>query len=177
MIKKLLPIFFVLLAASPAWAISSHDRKAVRYDTVFYDPSGGGGSSSDMDVSPADTSSNENVKLGQELARELKGWTGREFDCLYELWQGESNWNEQADNPTSTAYGIPQALLSVHKENIEGNYPGYFTGPYEKPTGGDAKVQIRWGLDYIMGRYDTPCNALAMWRERGRPENGGAHWY
>ena len=50
-----------------------------------------------------------------------------------------------ADNPTSSAYGIPQALTETHDMP-----PGYFT---------DAEVQIRWGLEYIEDSYGSPCSA------------------
>jgi|GEM_PF-620073 len=35
---------------------------------------------------------------------------GEQFRCLDSLWTRESNWNHRAKNPTSGAYGIPQAL-------------------------------------------------------------------
>ncbi len=50
-----------------------------------------------------------------------------------------------ADNPTSSAYGIPQALTSMHDLP-----PGYMTS---------AEVQIRWGLEYIQDSYGSPCSA------------------
>src|SRR5690606_11201326 len=34
---------------------------------------------------------------------------GEQFKCLDKLWERESNWNHTATNPTSGAYGIPQA--------------------------------------------------------------------
>jgi hypothetical protein len=34
----------------------------------------------------------------------------RQFGCLVKLWTKESNWRWNADNPTSSAYGIPQSL-------------------------------------------------------------------
>ena len=33
-----------------------------------------------------------------------------QYYCLDELWFKESRWNPKADNPKSTAYGIPQIL-------------------------------------------------------------------
>src|SRR5680860_1251525 len=47
------------------------------------------------------------------LARALMpqyGISSSEFDCLDNIWSQESGWNVHADNPTSSAYGIPQAL-------------------------------------------------------------------
>ena len=41
------------------------------------------------------------------------GGNGSEFTCLENLWGKESGWNPNAQNPTSTAYGIPQFLDST----------------------------------------------------------------
>jgi hypothetical protein len=75
------------------------------------------------------------------------GWDEEEFHCLVHLWERESNWNHTADNPTSSAYGIPQALPG-HKMSTVGD--DWETNP---------KTQIKWGLKYISERYSTPCNA------------------
>jgi hypothetical protein len=76
-----------------------------------------------------------------------------EFSCLDALYVSESNWRVDADNPTSSAYGIPQALTATH------DLPeGYMTS---------AEVQIRWGLEYIANRYGTPCQAWSFKRARG----------
>jgi len=71
------------------------------------------------------------------------GWGQEELNSLIELWNRESNWNPQADNPTSSAAGIAQKMTSIH-------------GAIE-PTG---EGQINWGLQYIMGRYGSPSRAL-----------------
>lgn len=87
-----------------------------------------------------------NRRLGAYMAAK-RGWTGSQFSCLDELWGArESGWNQYADNPTSDAYGIPQALPGSKMG------PGWQTSPH---------VQIRWGLGYIAGRYGTPCGALS----------------
>ena len=38
------------------------------------------------------------------------GWGGRQFSPLDKLWNRESSWNKYAYNPSSGAYGIPQAV-------------------------------------------------------------------
>ncbi len=70
-----------------------------------------------------------------------------EFDCLDELWISESDWDASADNPTSTAYGIPQALTGGTHDNLPSDY---MTNPVS---------QIRWGLQYIRDSYGTACSA------------------
>ena len=84
----------------------------------------------------------------RDIARALLpeyGFSADQFGCLDALYVSESNWRVDADNPTSSAYGIPQALTETHDMP-----PGYFTS---------AEVQIRWGLDYIQDSYGSPCSA------------------
>jgi hypothetical protein len=76
-----------------------------------------------------------------------RGWADQ-FGCLEKLWQRESRWDHTADNPTSSAYGIPQALPGSRMASAG---PDWRTNP---------ETQIRWGLDYIAERYGSPCAAL-----------------
>lgn len=75
------------------------------------------------------------------------GWSERQFTCLDRLWTRESSWNHRARNPSSGAYGIPQALPG---EKMASAGPDWRT---------NALTQIRWGLDYIRDRYGSPCAA------------------
>lgn len=93
-----------------------------------------------------------NVALGQQIAAEM-GW-GHEFSCIYDIFQRESGWNHLAQNRSSGAYGIPQAL------------PGTKMGPGWQS---DPNVQIRWGIGYMVNRYGSPCGAQAFWQVN--------HWY
>ncbi|MEU7902698.1 lytic transglycosylase domain-containing protein [Actinoplanes sp. NPDC049118] len=80
-----------------------------------------------------------------------------QFPCLDKLWKKESGWNHHAENTSSGAYGIPQALPGK-KMSSEGD--DWETNP---------ATQIEWGLGYIKGRYGSPCDA---W---GHSQNVG--WY
>lgn len=80
---------------------------------------------------------------------ESYGWGMDEYSCLVNLWTRESQWRTLATNPTSGAYGIPQAWPGS-KMAAEG--PDWMTN-YE--------TQIRWGVKYIAARYDAPCGAWA----------------
>jgi hypothetical protein len=80
----------------------------------------------------------------QMLAR--YGWAGQ-FSCLDSLWVRESGWNVYADNPSSGAYGIPQAL------------PGSKMASAGADWQSDAATQISWGLGYIQAAYGSPCGA------------------
>jgi hypothetical protein len=86
--------------------------------------------------------------IGKIMAAE-RGWTGEQWTCLELLWTKESNWKWYADNPSSSAYGIPQALPGRRMAS-EGD--DWATNPV---------TQIKWGLNYIDGRYGTPCSAWA----------------
>ncbi|BFU45132.1 hypothetical protein [Krasilnikovia sp. MM14-A1004] len=84
-----------------------------------------------------------------------RGWSTKQYTCLVKLWNKESHWRVTAKNSSSRAYGIPQALPG-HKMRSAGH--AWRT---------DAATQIRWGLGYIEGRYDTPCQAWSHSRSRG----------
>jgi hypothetical protein len=74
-------------------------------------------------------------------------WSGWQFRWLNLLWSRESSWNVYASNPYSGAYGIPQAVPGSKMASA---------GPdWER----SARTQIRWGMDYIKGRYGSPYGA------------------
>jgi len=90
--------------------------------------------------------SQRNQLLAKVLARKLHGWENSEFFCLDKLVEGESSWNNHAQNRRSTAYGIFQFLNSTWRMT-----------DYSKSS--DAEVQIRAGFQYIKKVYLTPCRA------------------
>jgi hypothetical protein len=94
----------------------------------------------------------------RDIARALLpayGFSSDQFSCLDSLYMSESGWRIDADNPTSSAYGIPQALTELHDLPAD-----YMTS---------AESQIRWGLEYIQDAYGTPCNAWSF--------KSGHGWY
>jgi hypothetical protein len=93
----------------------------------------------------------------RSTARQLlaaRGWSGQ-FGCLDALWQRESNWNHRATNPSSGAYGIPQALPAGKMASAGADWR---TNP---------ATQIRWGLGYIAERYGSPCAAWGHSQSHG----------
>jgi hypothetical protein len=78
-----------------------------------------------------------------------------QFPCLDKLWKRESGWNYKASNRSSGAYGIPQAL------------PGSKMAKFGDDWETNPATQIKWGLDYIEGRYDTPCGAWSHSQSTG----------
>ena len=92
------------------------------------------------------------------LASGWKQWdTAEQWEALEWLWEHESGWRWDADNPTSDAYGIPQAL------------PGRKMASAGEDWKHNAATQIRWGLGYIQSRYGSPTAAKAFWLSH--------HWY
>lgn len=80
------------------------------------------------------------------------GWADSEITPLINLWNRESGWNPNAHNGSSGAHGIPQALPASKMAAYGSDY--YTNG----------KTQIRWGLNYIAGRYGSPSRAWAHFR-------------
>lgn len=78
-----------------------------------------------------------------------------QFPCLDKLWKKESGWNYRAENRGSGAYGIPQALPGKKMASAGADWK---TNP---------ATQIKWGLGYIKGRYDTPCGAWSHFQNAG----------
>jgi hypothetical protein len=70
----------------------------------------------------------------------------KQYRCLELLWTRESRWDPRADNPKSSAYGIPQLLKLKEKD------------PYK---------QIDRGLKYIEHRHSTPCKAWEFHKRTG----------
>ena len=73
-----------------------------------------------------------------------QGWGAAQFACLIQLWTQESGWRYDAQNTSSGAYGVPQALPGS-KMGV-----GWQTNP---PT------QVKWGLGYVKAEYGSPCRA------------------
>jgi len=70
-----------------------------------------------------------------------------QWTCLLNIWTLESNWIYDAENPTSGAYGIPQA------------FPGYKMASAGADWLTNPATQITWGLGYIKTNYGNPCVA------------------
>ncbi|AKZ59158.1 Metalloendopeptidase-like membrane protein [Streptomyces ambofaciens ATCC 23877] len=104
------------------------------------------------------------VGAAQKYAKSILdnyGWGSSQFAPLKKLWEGESNWRWNAENPSSGAYGIPQALPASKMAAAGADWRTNY------------KTQIRWGLDYIKGRpdYGSPSAAYSKWLARS------PHWY
>ncbi len=108
--------------------------------------SGSGSDSGSMDIAADCSSYSGNKAIGCTMTLDA-GWGLGEFSCLESLWDRESGWNETAYNSGSGAYGIPQSL------------PGDKMASHGSDWETNPATQIAWGLDYIQGRYGSPCGA------------------
>ena len=89
-----------------------------------------------------------------------------QFGDLVNLWNQESGWRWNADNPSSGAYGIPQSLPASKMASAGSDWHD------------NAATQIKWGLDYIAGRYGNPAGAWSHelaynWYDGGGPLRPG----
>jgi len=106
------------------------------------------------DISAHNGTAAQNQALGKTLAASY-GWsTGTNWDDLVKLWNQESGWNALASNGNSgpdsgSAYGIPQSLPGSKMASAGADWR---TNP---------ATQIKWGLNYIKGRYGSPTAAWA----------------
>jgi TP901 family phage tail tape measure protein len=73
----------------------------------------------------------------------------------------ESKWDPKANNPTSSAYGIPQALPGSKMRSAGSDWR---TNPI---------TQLRWMKSYIKDRYGSAQNAWRIRQTRGWYANGG----
>jgi hypothetical protein len=91
----------------------------------------------------------------QAMARQIV--PADQFQCFSNIVERESSWNYRADNPTSDAYGLVQAL------------PGSKMASAGADWATNPATQIKWGLGYMDGRYGSPCGAWNFWQAN--------HWY
>lgn len=98
-------------------------------------------------------------KIARDLIRTgYPDWDNDEdWEALVWIYDHESGWRWNADNPTSDAYGIPQSL------------PGSKMATFGDDWQDNATTQLKWGLSYIKGRYNSPHEAKEFWEAN--------HWY
>ena len=90
--------------------------------------------------------STQRDKENYKLYAHIKLLNSKQYRCLEILWMRESKWDPRADNPKSSAFGIPQMLKMKELD------------PFK---------QIDLGLKYISHKHSTPCRALQFHNQRG----------
>lgn len=88
------------------------------------------------------------------------GITG-DFDKWNFIINHESGWNPKAQNPSSSAYGIGQALPPSKMASFGSDY---MTNPI---------TQLKWMKSYVNGRYGGINGAYKWWKSHNWYENGG----
>ncbi|EDY49723.1 hypothetical protein SSCG_02671 [Streptomyces clavuligerus] len=86
----------------------------------------------------------------QSIARQII--PSGQFQCFSNIVQRESTWNYKAQNPSSGAYGLVQALPGTKMASAGADWR---TNP---------ATQIKWGLNYMNERYGSPCGAWSFWQ-------------
>ncbi|CAL9546691.1 transglycosylase SLT domain-containing protein [Streptomyces sp. enrichment culture] len=107
------------------------------------------------DASDFAVQSSYSVAEVQAMARQMI--PGDQFTCFSNIVDHESSWNYQAQNPSSGAYGLVQALPGSKMASAGADWQ---TNP---------ATQIKWGLNYMNERYGSPCGAWSFWQAN--------HWY
>ncbi|WP_306938299.1 transglycosylase SLT domain-containing protein [Streptomyces phaeochromogenes] len=106
--------------------------------------------SATRDASSFPTQSSYSVAEIQAMARQIV--PADQFQCFSTIVDHESSWNYRADNPTSDAYGLMQALPGSKMSSAGADWA---TNP---------ATQIKWGLGYMNDRYGSPCEAWNFWQ-------------
>ncbi|MEU1592951.1 transglycosylase SLT domain-containing protein [Streptomyces sp. NPDC005708] len=107
------------------------------------------------DASSFPVQSSYSVAQIQAMARQLVA--ADQFQCFSNIVDHESSWNYRAVNASSGAYGLFQALPGSKMSSVGADWQ---TNP---------ATQIKWGLNYMNGRYGSPCGAWSFWQAN--------HWY
>ena len=107
------------------------------------------------DVRVATTGSVAEYQAYAKSRCEAYGWSNTDFLNLVALWNKESGWRVTAQNRSSGAYGIPQALPGKKMASAGSDYLSNY------------KTQIDWGLGYIKSRYGSPTAAWNHSKAKG----------
>ena len=146
--------FVAMTDAARTLTVASGPQLASPAQVAAANPGTGGGTGGIIYV----TSTPPDPNTAQSIAYNMMASFGFSptlyFGCLRNLWDHESGWRYDAENP-SGAYGIPQALPGSKMASAG---PDWLTNP---------ATQIRWGLGYIKAIYGNPCNAWGFEEANG----------
>ncbi|SES13332.1 Transglycosylase SLT domain-containing protein [Streptomyces sp. yr375] len=108
---------------------------------------------SSVDAGTFTQQSSYTVAEVQAIARQIV--PASQFQCFSNIVDHESTWNYQAVNASSGAYGLVQAYPASKMSSAGADWR---TNP---------ATQIKWGLNYMNERYDSPCGAWDFWQANG----------
>jgi hypothetical protein len=94
-------------------------------------------------------------EIARQIMKNKYGYDDSDYSCFNNIIIRESMWKINATNPSSGAYGIPQAL------------PGSKMASAGSDWRTNPATQITWALDYMKKRYGSPCEAWSFKRGHG----------
>jgi hypothetical protein len=94
-------------------------------------------------------------EIARQILKNKYGYGESDFDCFNNIIIRESMWDIDATNPSSGAYGIPQALPGSKMASVGSDWR---TNP---------ATQIIWAIGYMEDRYGSPCAAWSFKRAHG----------
>jgi Transglycosylase SLT domain len=94
-------------------------------------------------------------EIARQILQNKYGYGSSQFSCFNNIIMRESMWRINATNPSSGAYGIPQALPGSKMATIASDWR---TNP---------ATQIIWGIEYMKDRYGSPCGAWGFKSSNG----------
>lgn len=143
-------------ATSAPSAVSAPSQASVQYNQVLVSArsksTGKNSDGVDAESSASKVKAIDDPATAQAFAASKLGdygWGQDQMTCLLPLWNRESGWRTSAENPSSLAYGIAQSLPAEKMASVGADYRT------------NHETQIIWGLQYIKGRYGSPCSAWA----------------
>ena len=94
-------------------------------------------------------------EIARQILKNKFGYGESDFDCFNNIIIRESMWKVTATNPSSGAYGIPQAL------------PGSKMAKAGSDWRTNPATQIIWAVGYMEDRYGSPCEAWSFKQAHG----------
>ena len=94
-------------------------------------------------------------EIARQILKNKFGYGDDQFTCFDNIIMRESRWKVTATNPSSGAYGIPQAL------------PGSKMAKAGSDWRTNPATQIIWAVGYMEDRYGSPCAAWSFKRAHG----------
>lgn len=85
--------------------------------------------------------------IARQILKNKFGYGDDQYSCYNYIIMRESMWKVNATNPSSGAYGIPQAL------------PGSKMASAGSDWRTNPATQILWSIGYMKDRYGSPCEA------------------
>ena len=94
-------------------------------------------------------------EMARQILQNKYGLGDQHYTCFNNIIMRESKWDIDATNPSSGAYGIPQALPGSKMSTVGADWR---TNP---------ATQITWAIEYMKTRYGSPCSAWSFKSSHG----------